>query len=70
MVVGRELGAPEPDARQGRFPEEERREFGRAGLLPLLTEPASGSGTTFPRTLRQVSVGDMVDGGCLGVDQS
>ena len=28
MVVGRELGAPEPDARQGRVPEEERIELG------------------------------------------
>ena len=69
--VRREEGAPEPDAGLLSCQEEgeegwRRREVGEAGFLPPFTGPVSASGNILPRTLRQVSVGDLVDGGIPG----
>ena len=71
--VGREEEAPEPDAGLWRCQEEGQEGWGRrrdhvggASLLPPLTDPVSASGNNFPLTLRQVRVGDLVEGGLPG----
>ena len=71
LEVGREDGTPEPDAGLWRFSREGkegrgRREVGGASLLPPPSEPLPASGNNFPHTLRQVRVGDMVEGGLPG----
>ena len=68
---GREDGAPRPDAGLWGWHEEgdegrRRRDAGGAGPLPPFSEPVSASGNNFPRMLRQVTVGDLVDGGLPG----
>ena len=75
MEVGREKGAPAPDAGLWSCQEKgdegwrgwRRRGVGGADILSPLTEPLSASGNTFLRTLRQANVGDLVDGGLPGV---